>query len=612
MVDYHRLPLERFDAIARGTAGPETIQLLLKTEYSRRLLLLRKLLDRATERPALLHGLPSAEAAWQALDRMAACSSEVVRRILLQPQVGTWISHALRQSAGEGDRGIPDWAVVGQIHAVILAAAIGTGYPLRTRVPVRRGGVLLPTLGLARFPSVRGYAVAEASTSAGTCRLRVADREVEVPARPDVDGEDWWSLRSRSAGRTLTVSLDDIDPYRNLADPIAPTRLDDHVLADWQRLLDEAWSILSDRHSSVADAMAAGLQSIAPLPDDPSWTIRSASTGDGFGGVLTSTPPDAATLAVTLVHEFQHIVLGGLLQLVTLHGEDNREYLYAPWRPDPRPLAGFLQGVYAFFGITRFWRTECHGKSEHDRATAGFEFAYARRQTWAGLRALTGSPILTPLGGRFIEQVTAEVRPWLREGVRPDLAEAAWAAYADHRAGWRIRNRTVDRDWVDRAAVAWRKRSAPPPTASASSVDAGNRPVWVPGRLTLFRAGLGQRKDLKPLDVPDVTEADHALVRRDPAAAGREYARRIRADHGDLDAWTGLGLAGAMTGAPAWRPLLYRPELVLALYGELARRSGPPAPAPAPEDLAEWMNGRSRAVSVAGSADSSREAPLSN
>jgi HEXXH motif-containing protein len=607
MVDYHRLPLDRFDAIARGTAGPETIQLLLKTEYSRRLLLLRKLLDRAKERPALLRGLPSAEMAWHALDRLEACSSEVVRRILLQPQVGTWISHALRRSAGGGDRGTPDWAEVGQIHAVILAAAIGTGSPLRTRVPVRRGGVLLPTLGLARFPSVPGYAVAEACTSAGTCRLRVGDREVEVPARPEVDGKDWWSLRSRSAGRTLTVSLDDIDPYRNLADPIEPTRLDDHVFADWQRLLDEAWSILSSRHSSVAAAMVAGLQSIAPLPDDPSWTIRSASTGDGFGGVLTSTPPDEATFAVTLVHEFQHIILGGLLQLVDLYGEESGEYFYAPWRPDPRPLAGFLHGIYAFFGITRFWRTERLGQPERGRRIADFEFAYARSQTWAGLRALTGSPILTALGRRFVQQVTAEVRPWLRERVLPDLAEAAWAACADHRAGWRIRNRTVDRDWVDRAAVAWRKRSAPPPTAAASSVDAGKRPVWVSGRLTLFRAGLWQWEGLKPVDVPDVTEADHALVRRDPAAAGREYARRIRADHGDLDAWTGLGLAGAMTGAPAWRPLLYRPELVVALHAELAGRSGPPAP----EDLAEWMNGRPVAVSVADCTDSSREAPLS-
>ena len=61
-------------------------------------------------------------------------------------------------------------------------------------------------------------------------------------------------------------------------------------------------------------------------------------------------------LAVTLVHEFQHIKLGGLLHLAPLHDREPTRRLYAPWRDDPRPLGGLLQGVYAFTGVTDFWR----------------------------------------------------------------------------------------------------------------------------------------------------------------------------------------------------------------------------------------------------------------
>lgn len=442
----HAFPLDHFDALAGGMGGPAAVRLLLAGEYSRRLLLLRALLDRLTDRPELLGPLPPAEAAWDTLIEIQAQAPNALTHVLLQPQVGTWISHALRQSKNILVATATDWADVGQIHAVILAAAIRAGMPLRTKVPVRHGGVLLPTLGLARFPSVTGFAVATADSADradATCLLRVVDQEVPVPAQPEKDGPNWWGLRSLRCGsgaRTLTISLDDIDPYRNLAEPVEPCRLDEGGVDSWRRMLDGAWEVLARWHPTTADAMAVGLISISPLADDASWTVRSASTGDGFGGAITSLPPDPITLAVTLVHEFQHIKLGGLLHLATLHRDDEGERLYAPWRPDPRPLAGLLQGVYAFFGITEFWRTQRHVGAEADRTTADFEFAYARRQTWTGLRTLARSHLLTELGARLAQGLTNRLRRWLTEPVRVQSARAAWAAASDHLAGWRIRN----------------------------------------------------------------------------------------------------------------------------------------------------------------------------
>ena len=59
-------------------------------------------------------------------------------------------------------------------------------------------------------------------------------------------------------------------------------------------------------------------------------------------------------MAWTLVSEFQHIKLSALLDMFPLI-EPCADRGYAPWRDDPRPMGGILQGVCAFPGIVRFW-----------------------------------------------------------------------------------------------------------------------------------------------------------------------------------------------------------------------------------------------------------------
>ncbi|HJP78061.1 MAG TPA: HEXXH motif-containing putative peptide modification protein [Pseudonocardiaceae bacterium] len=38
------------------------------------------------------------------------------------------------------------------------------------------------------------------------------------------------------------------------------------------------------------------------------------------------------------------------MHLTELYEPDPRERIYVPWREDPRPFSGALQGVYAFSG----------------------------------------------------------------------------------------------------------------------------------------------------------------------------------------------------------------------------------------------------------------------
>ena len=50
-------------------------------------------------------------------------------------------------------------------------------------------------------------------------------------------------------------------------------------------------------------------------------------------------PADGETLALLLIHEFQHVKLGAVLDLLDLCDPADRRLFYAPWRDDPRPLA---------------------------------------------------------------------------------------------------------------------------------------------------------------------------------------------------------------------------------------------------------------------------------
>ncbi|GAA3300168.1 hypothetical protein GCM10020295_40210 [Streptomyces cinereospinus] len=104
------------------------------------------------------------------------------------------------------------------------------------------------------------------------------------------------------------------------------------------------------------------------------------------------------------MHEFQHIKLGALINLGPLTEPPPdpgppEELFYAPWRDDPRPLEGLLQGIYAFFGVARFWRAHRRTADAAYVPLAHFEFALWRAQVWSVLTEAHGHRLLTPLGG---------------------------------------------------------------------------------------------------------------------------------------------------------------------------------------------------------------------
>ncbi|MFL6120988.1 HEXXH motif domain-containing protein [Actinophytocola sp.] len=593
---FHRLPWTHFDELARGEVRADVVRHLRRVERSRRLLLSRALLDEVTKTPELFGQLPSPEDAWNLLARVEATAPTAFDHVLAHPYFGSWAGYTIRLLRN-GITGVcPLWMHVGHLHSIAAAAAIHAGLRFHISVPVWEGGAILPTLGLARFPVIEPHSVAEVRSDGRRIEVRHGSSRVVLPDRLDADTPDWWSIRrvTASAGRRrLTVRLDDLDPYRGLREPVRPRRLDAAEVGSWDDLIGEAWRLLDRDLPDLADTFSAGLDSLVPMPAVV-FRSASASTGEAFGSALVARPVDGAELAATLVHELQHIVLGGVLHVVGLYEDDPSERFYVPWRPDPRPLSGALQGVYAFFGIAAFWRAMARAETGNLSRRASFEFALSRSHAWLVLEALRDDPALTSAGRRFVDGIASRLGPWQDEHVPDELCRLADAVTTDHRAGFRIRHVRPDNQAVTALAEAW-MATRPRPPVHPPSVHPVPTPVQdgepSSARADLIRLGItsGDRRVPALLwqSVPGATVADLAYATGRFHDAVHGYRAELANDSDRVSSWVGLGLALAALGTnPAARALTSCPELVRAVRRRISTRA---PDVPTPERLAAWI-----------------------
>jgi HEXXH motif-containing protein len=417
----HSLPAEQFAALGRG-GGAAAVGQLVAGQRSKHLILLAKVAELARRGHSPDDGLAVAGQALlaQVQEQDKAAADDVIG----YPSVGAWALHTIRGIAS--DQAIPGARPSG-LAAVAAAAAIRAQLDAEIEVPVINGAVLLPSLGAA--DAVGNTAIVATKAA----EVRSHDRCVEM--RPGTPG--WQELRVATAG-SLHVVVDDLDPFRMPATDGEPTgRLTPEEVAELRGTLRAAWPLLSP--SSAAE-VAAIVQVIVPY-QAPESGLVSTSSPQAFGTVAMSRQPDKYTCAETLVHETQHLKLCALLDLVTLTQPDDGQRYYAPWRADPRPASGLLQGAYAFLGVSRFWREHGRAAPEHHvRERAQTEFARWRDGVAHAVETLLSSGQLTEPGQAFAEAMAHVLDEWRREPVPDDALVVAQRMADSHLAQWRADN----------------------------------------------------------------------------------------------------------------------------------------------------------------------------
>ncbi|MFC8131160.1 HEXXH motif domain-containing protein [Streptomyces sp. NPDC057302] len=616
---FHRLSAPSVLALARGEGGRAAVEELLTAERSRRLLLLRALADGLSEgdppQPAGADPLSHRDA-WALLGRVQRHAPQAFEDILMCPHTGMWLSLALRRMRGAtAYEDAPLWVVVGHLSALAAAAGARAGLGFSLTVPVRHGRVPLPTLGCAVFADGADFVEpwGTAQVEAGEGRLRITRGRETVTAGPQWSGAapGWHAVRrldldgtggsgdlggSGGAGSGKVLALDELDPYRTFPHPSPPRLLSADEARTWQDLITDAWEILRRDEPESAEAMRVGLMSLAPTPARERYRPHSVTAGDAFGGVMASRPDDVAQLAATLVHEFQHTKLGGLIHLGPLStppaSRDGREQLfYAPWRDDPRPLSGLLQGIYAFAGVARFWRVHRHAADAERAPMAHFEFALWRAQVSSTVRLVQRHEQLTPLGRRLLGALRGRCVQWMAEPVPPGELALAEEVAADHRARWRAHHLRPPVAAVEEAVGAWRRGEARPPAALTA------RPELVPDARTryldtaavLARYRLGDPA-ADPGEVEGAVAADLLLARGDLRGAREAFTAQLTGKEApfSVSAWAGLGrsLAGSPEHLGASRLLRDFPERACAVQGALEHATGQGAD---PVELAAWL-----------------------
>jgi HEXXH motif-containing protein len=585
LITTHSLSADAFMELAGGAGDSEVVRQLREAQLSKHLMLLQVVAEAAAgadPSPATI----AFRAGYQLLAEVQAADPGAVASLLALPHVGSW-AHDCLACLDNGSP--PDF---GYLAAAAVAAAVRAGTRFELDVPVRDGAVSLPGLGCLQ---VSGQGEWIKLTSDGRC-LRAGERiDVACAALVPDDGSGgavphWQGtplVQAVADGQTWEVLLETTDSYLDRYALPMLTAMTTAEATKWRHQIQAAWELLVRHHEWAAGPVAVGVDVMVPLV--PRSDLDSAASPAAFGAIATSLPPSPASMAETLVHEFQHIKLGGLMDMLPLI-EASDERGYAPWREDPRPVGGILQGVYAFTGIVRFWDVQRRLETEPD----GVLRANVLYERWRLViepvaRTLLGTGLLTPAGIRLVTVLMERGQSREPTPVSAEANAIAHEVALDNWLTWQLSHVALDAAAVAGLATAYQRgeplgdRALP-----AARVQADIRKIdsVLRSRLLHMRyQAPGRYRQLSAADLPELGAADSLLVLGSTGAAVAAYREELAAEP-DPAAWVGLALAvhrhpGA-SSQPVFAirlPLLFEMHAFLAGQGIHAD----------PLDLAAWF-----------------------
>ncbi|MEU0280081.1 HEXXH motif-containing putative peptide modification protein [Streptomyces sp. NPDC006195] len=455
--------------LGRTEGGSEALGLLVRDQHTRRLVLLRALLDAASAAPAAVcppGRLDRLRQDWALLEAAERADRAAARSVLLHPLAGPWAQRCLRGLTAVAPT--PELtADLAHFSALAAAAAIRAGLPFETRLTAPDGLLVLPTLGALRTGGP-GPSTVHVAQSDGEVTLRQEHTRVTLrPAESGVTSGDprWLPVLTLPAvlPGAAPVPLDDLDPYRTAGSGLqrfglsSVAGLDGSERAAWQELWAGVAPMLRTGGAHRTAETAALLRCLVPLSPPPGSTSAGAATGpssiregaaqcsgtrrEAFGAILSSRPATAAHFASTLVHELQHTKLAALAALTPLHHEDAAPRHFAPWRPDARPFDGLLQGAYSHIALADYWQRCALGTDRTSaRDVAWAEHARCQEQVGAVLPVLAASGALTPEGRVLVNEMISMYHRLADTPPPPGHLARAVAYVRTARMIWRQRN----------------------------------------------------------------------------------------------------------------------------------------------------------------------------
>ena len=586
----HGLMRADLDQLAQGAGSVAAMQRLSEAEQSKHILLFHGVMVEAARRFPAVHAELDLAGVWDVLGRVQREAPEVFRRVFLMPQLGAWAVDCL-SSLTQAEQVSPALRVdLARAGTFAAAGCIWAGLDFDLPLVLPDHQLILPGFGALTI-SVRG----DVRLRRRDARLEIATSEVlatlpePVPVRIGVhDGEHV----------SLSVDLDATTPNLDRFRHRRMERLSKRDVRGWTERISGAWRVLTDHHPDTAEAMSVAVQTIVPLQPDLAGSTVAATSPAVFGAIAMSLAADDVTFAETLVHEFQHLKLCGILDLFPLVQPGNGALSYAPWRDDPRPVRGLLHGAYAYLGVTRFWRVQRWRMPPEQTLRGHAEFFRRCGETLAVVEGLLSSGRLTAEGRHFVEVAEERLRHWRRDAVPESARHLASAASSEHRLTWEARHVSVDPRLVDRLAEAWTAGKTPEPIESASTPHrvkpAHQGPAHARGNLLTMRYADPERfRTLLEREGTDgraalrLSAADIALLHDDmPAAIAGYRAEIIRRPTGP-EVWSGLAMAaGDSLPDPAAAMLRRRLPLVLAVHTAIHATHGSHSD---PLDLAGWL-----------------------
>ncbi|MFI6685076.1 FxsB family cyclophane-forming radical SAM/SPASM peptide maturase [Streptomyces sp. NPDC050485] len=419
-----QLPLEKgdFDALAAGFGTADTMRRLAAAQLD----INQELLAAVSERIALSD--QQGAAAWELVTHLDTEASTALDAVLAHPYTRPWALSVLDGRA----------APAGGLAEIAAAALLRARLDLPVTVPLRGGALRLPGLGAVRLADGADRAEVTAATEGFT--VRSGTRRLDIGWHEGVDGlTPHWQPVRLFEGEGWSVAIEDTDPLRDCHKWPVAERLPAGEAKLWAEDLTGAWSLIRRELPAYADGVAAGLRLITPL-HAPAGSDVSAACKEAWAAIGAARPASPDQLALLIVHEFQHVKLAAVLDRVDLYDKGDRRLYYAPWREDPRPIGGLLQGTYAHIAVTDFWRVRRgSAPGANERGAAEAQFARWRQQTAEAVEELLGSGSLTDLGQRFVGGMGETVRGWLGEPVSGAALRAAADSAHRHRAEWKAR-----------------------------------------------------------------------------------------------------------------------------------------------------------------------------